>query len=133
MTTLWAAIIGGIVSAIAAKMLLIGVNDMSEIVFDFLKSFWPLLVGGIVFLIIRDIQFFHTLRRQLEKQFKLWIIDKDKELGQFREVYNELLSGHVDEHLKRADRNLKTYQESYENRLTKIEEALHHIKSDHNI
>jgi uncharacterized integral membrane protein len=133
MTTIWAAIIGGIVSAIVAKMLVIGINDMSEIALSFFKSFWPLLIGGVVFLIIRDIQFFHTLRRQLEKQFQSWLIDKDKELGQFRETYNELLSGHVDEHLTRADRNLKTYRESYEKRLLKIEEALRQIKSGHNI
>jgi hypothetical protein len=106
---------------------------MSAIVLDFLKSFWPLLIGGVVFLIIRDIQFFHTLRRQSEKKFQSWLTDKDKELGQFRETYNELLSGHVDEHLTRADRNLKTYRESYEKRLLKIEEALRYIKSSHKI
>ncbi len=121
MTTIWVAIIGGIVSAIVAKMLVIGVNDMSEIFVSFFKSFWPLLIGGVVFLIIRDIQFFHILRRQQEKQFQSWLIDKDKELGQFRETYNELLSGHVDDHLTRADRHIKEYRESYEERLDKLE------------
>ena len=57
-----------------------------------------------------------------EKEFQSWLSDNDKELEQFRERYNELLSGHVDEHLKRADRNLKTYRESYEKRLDKLEE-----------
>ena len=121
MRTLWAAIIGGVMSAIIAKMLVMGVRDMSEIVLDLFKSFWPLLIGGVVFLVIRAIQFFHTLRRELEKKFQSWLSDNDKELEQFRERYNELLSGHVDDHLKHADRNLKIYRESYEKRLNKLE------------
>ena len=119
MTTLWAAIIGGVMSAIIAKILAMGVSGMSEIALDFLKSFWPLIIGGIVFLVIRSIQFFYTLRRELEKKFQSWLSNNDKELEQFRERYNELLSGHVDAHLKRADRNLKTSRESYEKRLNK--------------
>ena len=59
-----------------------------------------------------------------EKEFQSWLSNNDKSLGQFKETYNELLSGHVDDHLKRADQNLQAYRNSYENRLVKLEETL---------
>jgi hypothetical protein len=50
-----------------------------------------------------------------------WLKGKDKQVNAWIHERDETFKAILDEHLARADRNLKSYRESYEKRLTKLE------------
>jgi len=98
--------------------------DMYDFIFKVWNMFWPEIIAFIVFLIawfvIWTVTFFRTLRKDEEKKFNNLV-------GEWGNAWHQCVdtfSTHVDDHLKRADRNLKTYRKDYGERLDKLEKAL---------
>jgi hypothetical protein len=51
---------------------------MPAIASDFLRTFWPLLVGGVVGLIVWNVQFFRHYKHEKDAELRSWVIQQEK-------------------------------------------------------
>ena len=116
------AIVSGLIITVVGGLVLTGVEKMpTHFILELLKYLSPVIAGGIAYLVVRNIQFFRILRKEEDEEFQIWFNDKDKQVNAWLGEIDNRFRDILDEHLKRADCNLKSYRESYEKRLDKLE------------
>ncbi len=127
------SVVAGFISGIALRFVSKEVSEMHDFILYIWDTFWPEVIGCIVFLVVWfvtwNVKFFRTLRSEEEKKFQSslndWLSDKNNEFSAITKALQyerKFLSDYVDNELNKLDRKLKCYRESYGERLKKLEE-----------
>lgn len=112
-------VLSGIASAAATWLLTIGATKMPAIASDFLSTFWPLLVGGVVGLIVWNVQFFKHYKKEKDAEFQSWLTAQE---ANWQQHFNNLARKGQDE-WEIAKSSIHHFCQNNEARLSKLEQA----------
>jgi hypothetical protein len=109
---------GGI-AAVISEILNIGAQKMPMIAYEFLKTFWPVLVGGAVCFIYWQIRCFRTFRTEKEEEFQKFLEVQNRRLEEslalrqqaIKDIWvhetHEWLAGELNERFNRIEQKLQ--------------------------
>jgi len=139
MTDFWKRVISGLLAAIFFWILQAVVNRMPSLswgllAWDFFKTFWPVIGGGMVFLIYWAVQFFRRFKSENEKGFNSWLQAQELGLQNWRTAHERWIKESVktsDQQIKAliAQSNLeqKAFANEVQSRLTKMDEKFENL------
>ena len=134
--------LAGVFAGIILWLLKIGVSTMPDLAWDFLKTFWPVIGGGVVFLIYWAIQFLYKfksdwtefqdktllmwrtehekIKSRLGEEFKVWLQLQDKVIQAWKST-NQIW---IDERAKKYDE----WKLKVDTKLLEIDEKFRNLK-----
>jgi hypothetical protein len=99
---------------------------VGEIARDFLLHLWPLVVGGIVGLIVWNVQFFRHYKREKDAEFRSWLTAQE---ANWQQHFNALARRAEDE-WEISKSSVRHFCQTNEGRLLRLERAISQKDSD---